>query len=62
MLEQPSVEARLTVIETTSEPATSLYDFFGFIQEGHSQVRGRKIKRKKEDFGQLSLFDIPSLE
>ena len=40
----------------------SLYDLFGFTQEERSQVRKRKTRRKKEDSGQLSLFDMPPLE
>ena len=60
--EQPSAEARPTAAKTTPEPAMSLYDLFGFTQEERSQVRKRKTRRKKEDSGQLSLFDIPPLE
>lgn len=60
--EQPSTDARPTAAKTTPEPAMSLYDLFGFTQEERSQVRKRKTRRKKEDSGQLSLFDIPPLE
>lgn len=60
--EQPSAEARPTVSKTTPEPVMSLYDLFGFTREERSQVRKRKTRRKKEDSGQLSLFDMPPLE
>ena len=60
--EQPSAEARPTAAKTTPEPVMSLYDLFGFTQEERSQVRKRKTRRKKEDSGQLSLFDMPPLE
>ena len=60
--EQPSAGARQTTEKTTPEPIMSLYDLFGFTQEERSQVRKRKTRRKKEDSGQLSLFDMPPLE
>ncbi|MCS2823713.1 hypothetical protein NXW78_22920 [Bacteroides ovatus] len=60
--EQPSAEARPTAAKTTPEPVMSPYDLFGFTQEERSQVRKRKTRRKKEDSGQLSLFDMPPLE
>jgi len=60
--EQPSAGARQTTGKTTPEPVMSLYDLFGFTQEERSQVRKRKTRRKKEDSGQLSLFDMPPLE
>lgn len=62
MPKQPSTDARPTAAKTTPEPVMSLYDLFGFTQEERSQVRKRKTRRKKEDSGQLSLFDMPPLE